>query len=111
MKREIKKNGKLVDEIVSYLLKKGHHQLKIDLNYTTEYTEFTIYLNNLTDNERELLNECFSQLRDDIMEEYGWELLGESSQSAELNLIGMLIDDYRMETEGDVTIIYILRNH
>ena len=47
------------------------------------------------------------------MESYAWELVGHSDCGEELNLVGMLIDDYRIEDDLDAktTMIYLMRNH
>lgn len=112
MKSEIKKNGKIIDELVTFLLKKKHHQLKLDINYTQEKTEIYIFLEHISQEERDLLEECFSQIRDYSIENYGWELMGESGDSAELNLVGMCIDKYRIEEdENNTTMIYLEREH
>lgn len=112
MKSEISKNGKIIDELVTFFLKKGHHDLKIAINYLETKTEITLCLKNLTSNERALLEECLSQGRDYALENYGWELMGESEESAELNLVGMCIDNYQIEEEeNNETKLLLIRNH
>lgn len=112
MINEIKKNGKIIDEIVTFFLKKKHHQLKLDLNYSPEKTIITIFLGKLTDQEFNLIKECFSQKRDPALEEYGWLLMGESEVSAELNLVGMCVDEFRIERiEEDYVMIELIRYH
>ena len=112
MINEIKKNGKIIDELVTFFLKKKYHQLKMDLNYSQEKTIITIFLGKLTDREFDLIKECFSQKRDRAMEEYGWVLMGESEVSSELNLVGMCVDEFRMERiEEDFVMIELTRYH
>ena len=112
MINEIKKNGKIIDELVTFFLKKKYHQLKMDLNYSQEKTIITIFLGKLTDREFDLIKECFSQKRDPAMEEYGWVLMGESEVSAELNLVGMCVDEFRMERiEEHFVMIELTRYH
>ena len=46
------------------------------------------------------------------MEEYGWILMGESEISEELNLVGMCVDEFRMERiEEDFVMIELTRYH
>lgn len=112
MINEIKKNGKIIDELVTFFLKKKHYQLKLDLNYSSEKTIITIFLGKLTEQEFNLIKESFSQKRDPALEEYGWVLMGESEVSAELNLVGMCIDDFRIERiEKNYVMIELIRYH
>lgn len=112
MTNEIKKNGKIIDELVTYFLKKGHHQLRMDINYTKSQTIITIWLDHVAADELALIRECLSQGRDFAMEEYGWELMGESEVSAELNLVGMCIDEVEFDHVDDTIVaIKLIRRH
>ena len=80
--------------------------------FIKNFTIITIFLGKLTDREFDLRKECFSQKRDPAMEEYGWVLMGESEVSAELNLVGMCVDEFRMERiEEDFVMIELTRYH
>lgn len=111
MRHEFKKNGKIVDELLIFFLKKGHHEVRFDIKYTKEQTDFTIFLENISQDEKALIDECFSQTRDESMEEYGWELMGECELSAELNMVGMCIDAHHIEEEGNIMMIHLTRKH
>ncbi|MGL5042920.1 MAG: hypothetical protein ACRC6X_07490 [Culicoidibacterales bacterium] len=112
MINEKKKIGKMIDELTTFFLKKGHWDLRIDIKYTKTETTLSITVPNLSVEEGRLIKECFSQKRDCTMEEYGWELMGESETSSELNLLGMCIDSFTMIDAGnDKTAIEILRKH
>lgn len=112
MVNEKKKIGKMIDEVTTFFLKKGHYKLRIDLDYTKKFMVLRIHIPNLSANESEMITKCFSQKRDLTMEEYGWELMGESETSSELNLVGMCIDSFSFEdAEDGITILEIKRNH
>ncbi|XFA98137.1 hypothetical protein ACAG96_04460 [Candidatus Izemoplasma sp. B36] len=108
---EIEKNIKIIDEMTMYLFNKGFHKLGFELDYTSKKTVITITVKNT---EKELVevikNEIFIE-RDQELEDYGWELLGECSGSREIMCVGMLVDDMQLIYKDSNTIVTFIRNH
>ncbi len=111
MDHEFKKAGKIIDEIVTHLLRKGHRELNVDLKLNNNESIFTIKLERVDDDLLKLLDETLNQERDLSIEEYGWELMGESDFSSELNLVGMCLDEFRILKNDDYTEFMLIRNN
>ncbi len=111
MNHNIKKNSKIVDELTTFLLKNGCNKITIELDYEIKKSTIVVKVNNLSPDLIELLTQTCTQERDLSIEEYGWELLGENDFSAELNLIGMLIDEFNIKNKDKSSILTLTRYH
>lgn len=110
MNREVKKTGKIVDELVTFLLLKQHNNIDIKINYESDGIHLKFKFDELNFEEDELLKNTLGQARDEQMEEYAWGLIGENDYACELNLLGMCIDNFKMIKQDDgSTIIEIYR--
>lgn len=107
---EIKKGCKIIDEITLYLMKHGH--LKLDIQIDKAETELVVVIKT---------NKCEQWLIDNIsnninlereleVEEYGWELMGESDAQSELGLVGLLVDQVTVDdTDPSFTVFKLIR--
>ena len=104
---ETLKNAKIVEEIFAYLLEKGCPKINVLLEIKETETTFTVVLDY---NERLMkkLKKDIYCCRDQELEEYGWELMGEN-ECEELHTLGMLIDNYETSVEDDVVTIVFHR--
>ena len=106
---ETKKNVKIIDEMLFYFVEKGFNDVTIDCHFNKIETvlEFTV-----CDKDR-LLDECIKNdiyvERDAEVEEYGYELMGESDTASELQLVGMLIDSIDIKRNNDVIKVVLKR--
>jgi hypothetical protein len=102
---ETLKNAKIVEEIFAYLLEKGCPKINVSLEIKDKETTFIVII----DYNEKLLKKLKSDIyccRDQELEEYGWELMGEN-ECEELHTLGMLIDNYETTVENDlVTIVF-----
>lgn len=108
---EIEKNVKIIDEIILLLFHKGHHKFDFSLDYTEEESLITVRLD---DPEKKILAKLEKEIhieRDEELEDYGWELLGECSDHRETMCLGMLVDSMDLNYEGDKAIIVLHRKH
>jgi len=110
MSHEAKKVGKIVDEMLTYLLLKGAKDIQIDIKYEESEVKIQFIFFNLLLKEAELLTDTLAQTRDELLEEYAWGLIGENDYACELNLLGMCIDDFTMLEENGRTLIELRRN-
>lgn len=108
---EIEKNVKIIDEIIMYFFHKGYHNFDFNLDYTEEESLITIILNNP---KKEVLDEIKKEIhieRDEELEDYGWELLGECYEHSETICLGMLVDSMDLSYEGNEAKIVFHRKH
>ncbi len=111
MRHHDKKIGKIVDELVTYLLRKNCRNIKISIECSSDNDKIVFTFCDATDALLNLLKETLTQDRNEQLEEYGWELLGENDCSGELNLIGMLIDKCEFKSIGKYTQITMYRQN
>lgn len=109
---EQKKTCKIIDEFVLYLMRKGQKKVNVDINLDNENeTIIKVKTNNLKPEVIDKLMKYINQERELEIEEYGWELMGESDVSNELELVGLLIDRLDIEFEGENCILILRRKH
>ncbi|MFV0424855.1 MAG: hypothetical protein ACK5K7_04755 [Bacilli bacterium] len=106
-----KKIGKIIDELTTFLLKKKCNDIEIKVHKDTTNTQLTFQFQFNNSKILELLEETLSQERDECIEEYGWELLGENDCSGELNLVGMCMDSFDVEINDDIAKIFLTRKN
>lgn len=104
-----KKIGKVIDELTTHLLKKDCKDIKIEIHKTDELTKLSFNFNVRDKKMLELLEDTLGQERDETLEEYGWELMGENDCSGELNLVGMCMDTFDYKVDGDNVTVYLER--
>ncbi len=86
---------KIVNELTNFSFKLGASQLQIDLKDIDDRLEL-IFQCNTKENVDKLIEDLKSSLdtpRQEQVEEYLWEMVGEGEVFDELNLVGMMIDD------------------
>ncbi len=104
-----KKIGKVIDELTTFLLKKKCDDIEIKIKKHSDKVELVFGFTYTDEKIITLLEETLSQERDESLEEYGWELLGENDCSGELNLIGMCMDNFDVEITGSKALIVLTR--
>lgn len=85
---------KMVDELISFYFKIGITDIQIDLQYKEGEIEISLKGHCLHPprEELEMLTEVLNAPRQEELEEYYWELVGESDHYQELTLLGSLVD-------------------
>lgn len=91
---EVKKVSKILNEMVSFSLNREATKVDSSIENKEDLYKLTIQASNLKCN-----NDCINNLkqllnapRQKDVEEYYWELTGESDTGAELELVGMMVD-------------------
>ena len=85
---------KIVNELTNFTFRVGARHLQIDLKDIDDRTEIVLQCDTNEEAE-ELIQELKISLdtpRQEQVEEYLWEMVGESEIYDELNLVGMMID-------------------
>lgn len=109
---EQKKVCKIIDEISLYFLRKGHNDFSMHVSYDfNKETIITFNLDLISEEMEKSLKKFIGLKREKEVEEYGWELLGESDSSADLEMIGLLIDSIDIEKTNNETKITLTRKY
>src|SRR5690554_766967 len=106
MKHHKKRICKIADELMTYLFSKGAND--ITMNIKEEDEQFLLYFkSNFTRLNQADIDKLIQRLnlqRQVAMEEYFWELTGDSDVDTELELVGMMTDRAEVTLNDDSTI-------
>lgn len=111
MSHDMRKVAKILDELTTYFLIIGVKKIKSSIENKKEYfkIKFKLYDYDFKNNKILKLLEYLSYDREKEMEEYYWELAGESDRDTELSLIGIMTDDVDVEIEESKMTITLIR--
>ncbi len=111
MKHEIKKICKIVDEMTTFLLRDDTDTVDFRIKKMDDRTIISIvdYNTRYTKKEVDDLIECFNVQRQREVEEYYWQLVGESDDELELTIIGVMIDSATVEIKHNNMYIELVR--
>ncbi len=107
--KEGKKISKIVDELFLYFIRHGYTNINFNVAIDDINVVIDITVENLEESLLEKIKERLSQCRELEVEEYGWELMGESDCSNELEMIGLLVDVFEHKKDGNKDIITCIR--
>ncbi|TCT12140.1 hypothetical protein EDC18_11439 [Natranaerovirga pectinivora] len=112
MKHSNKRVCKIIDELTTFLLMIG--ATDIDVNVKNRKEDYMITIKSDyrkgEDKKIERLIKGVTSPKQEEIEEYYWELTGESDVEAELNLIGIMIDKAEVNVTADLIEIELYRN-
>lgn len=111
MKHEKLRVSKIIDEVMNYLFSMGATDIHID--YKEEEKQHVIHIqSNCVDECSTKINKLLKYLkweRQDEMEEFYWELAGDSDVDSELTLVGMMTDKKEVKIENGIIDITLYR--
>jgi|GEM_PF-460382 len=107
---ESKKLGKISDEIITFLFHKGYSEINYHIHKEEHVVTVSFTIDDLSFEDENMLKDTLDSKRSYDIEEYSWELLGESASSNELALVGMLFDSFHFVREGIQSTITLKRN-
>ncbi|MBN2795179.1 MAG: hypothetical protein JXR88_07220 [Clostridia bacterium] len=95
MRHEVKKICRIVDELTTLLLKEDTNEVDFKIKREKDRTVISIvdYRTTYTAEDVQEFSACFDVQRQHEVEEYYWQLVGESDGDAELTVIGTMIDE------------------
>lgn len=111
MKHYKKRVSKIVDELMTYFFSMGATDICINLQETDEYYKIHFKCNYSGNNE-EKIEKMVKYLKCDKqeeMEEYYWELAGDSDVDTELTLVGMMTDEAEINIGEDTIELTLYR--
>ncbi|MGG7178162.1 hypothetical protein ACQPU1_11235 [Clostridium paraputrificum] len=111
MKFKLEKNLKIINELIAYCYKIGSSDVNVHIQSTDKSTIFKVLsiVDNLSHTLLEELTETLNTKRQREVEQYYWNLGGESEFDSELSLVGMMIDMANVRYEFNKLSIEILR--
>jgi len=108
---EAKKDAKIIDEIITYLIKHGFNNINIDIRRNTEISTITFKMKHTRETE-----EMFTTIADELnqhqeaeIEEFYWQLLGESDEEYNFGLLGTIVEAVRYYHKGDDSFLEFTR--
>ncbi|MFO7776631.1 MAG: hypothetical protein R6W89_12615 [Candidatus Hydrogenedentota bacterium] len=113
MRYEVKKLSKIIDEVVTYFV----YVLEcpqFELNYTltdAAYTlDFTFQGAGITPSTLHQLRAHLRGHRQPELEDYYWQLMGNTEEAGALGLVSMMVDEAKLEHEGETIRLSLRRN-
>lgn len=111
MNYEVARISKIVNELTNFCLRIGAQHMKIDLKDTEDKTELVVQCDTKGRVEEyiEDLKASLASPRQEQVEEYLWEMVGESESYDKLNLVGMMLDHSDISYEGNKLVVRVYR--
>ncbi len=111
MKKELKKISLIVNEILTLLLYHGAKDISIQINKENNQIDLIFIQNdyNFDIEFVETLRNDLKNQRQNEVEGYYWQLVGQDDSSNELQLVGAMIDESKVTLEGSTLTINIKR--
>lgn len=112
MRHEIKKIAKMVDELTTFFMEHHAKSLNIKINDLPDREVIAVEAVELDNLEACVgdLKSFLSYPREREMEEYYWELAGETDGSEELGLVGTMIDEATIGYDEEKVVIELIRS-
>ncbi|GAU77804.1 hypothetical protein [Fusibacter sp. 3D3] len=111
MRHETKKICRIVDELTTLFLREDTNEVDFKIKKEQDRTliQITDYETHLSDEEIAHLKETLNAQRQYEIEEYYWQLAGETDDEAELTLVGAMIDAATVEKRAGNLYIELVR--
>lgn len=113
MKHTRQRNMRIAEELILLSYKFGAEDINLNIKHMNNQTIIQIEANYVEINEEtiESIKNLLSIQRSSEMEEYYWNLTGESDIDCELTLIGLMTDSAEIElVDGNILKIKVYRN-
>lgn len=111
MKHETKKISRIVDELLTLFLKKNIEEVNFKIKKQQDQTMIEIITGECPFEEEYIkqLQQTLNIRRQWEIEEYYWQLTGETDCDDEISLVGVMIDEAVVEKRGDKLYMQLLR--
>lgn len=112
MKHDIKKVSKIIDELSTFCLMHGTSTMNIKVENNDDHFKISFDLNCIDYEDKKVarLEKLLNIPRQTEMEEFYWELTGESDHDSELSIVGMMIDKVEFIKKDKSLKIILYRN-
>lgn len=110
----IKKITKIIDEITTYFMTRNKSNFDLTINIknldSKIYMVFSLKNFLITKSELRELENSLKIPRQEDADEFYWQLNGTSELEREFDLVGMMVDDYKIEFKNGEFILTLIRN-
>lgn len=110
-KLEYRVDAKIIKQISLYLMLHGINNYDLSVQSNTKDVSFILNIKNMKDEILTDMEDKLSRQRELEVEIYGWELLGDTDTQNQLDVLGSLIDEVKIEIDGDYTKIIMRRKY
>ncbi len=111
MNRNVLKVSKIIEELTTFFLKKGYNDFNIAVAKERKQCEIKFILPSCKEADIAYICDQINLEQLDCIEEYGWQLIGESECSNELELIGMLVDKVYIDKSDDQIVFKLIKKN
>ncbi len=108
-KQEIRIVTKIIRELSLFLMIHGHHTFQLDTTLEGKTRVIRLVVEDMLADTLDKMQDKLGRERELEVETYGWELLGDIDAKTELEIVGLLIDNIDVVTEGKQTQITLKR--
>lgn len=112
MKHEKMRIARIADEIINYLYSLGAKDISINIKEDKEKFKLK-FKSDYKDISQEKINDlvkiCNTCSKANEMEEFYWELLGDTDSDSELSLMRMMIDEIEIDIQDDYIEMILIR--
>lgn len=111
MRHEIKKICRIVDELTTVLLKEDTDEVDFKIKKENDRTIISIvdYQTRYTQENVNELMACLNVQRQHEVEEYYWQLVGETDDDSEMMIIGTMIDEAKVSLKDGNLYMELIR--
>ena len=103
------KISKIIEEYSLFIMVNHGYDLNIDIKNIDKKIYLTFESSRLDDEVLDFIVNAIECKRDEEIEEYGWELMGEGASDDDLDIVGSLIDEFEYEQLENKTIVRMIR--
>jgi len=110
---EVKKDVKIVDEIMTFFINRGYHNITIQIDRDKK-SSVIIFKLPFGEESKKLFQTMTTEINQHSeveIEECYWQLLGESDSEYELGLLGSIVDNIEFKHCTNESVIKFIRNH
>jgi len=111
LKNEIKKITKIIDEVINYFMfhYKPFVAMTIDCKGDTFFISFVFKDLKLSDEEFDKIKSKFKLNRRVEIEDYYWQLVGDSENASEFTLVSLMSDEIQFSKDDESVYLTITR--
>ncbi len=106
---EIKKITKALNELQTYFLLKHYQNVVSEIKILDHQIFISLTIHHFDFEKEEEYKSTLIAQRNSALEEYSWELLGESEQENELDIVSSLFDEIEFDRNNHSLIIKLIR--
>lgn len=110
-KQDMKIASQIIQELSLFLFFHNYQHFDISFEEIEFEETYTLKLKSISDELLQFMKEKINRKREEEIEAYYWELLGDMDSTSELEIMGLFIDHLETKKFSDHIEIYLIRKH